>query len=259
MLFINTRPKDRAASLTNALGAAQVPVIELPLLELVAVPYAESLARLYHQLPQADVIVVVSPTAVHVGMQYLQQAGHTLDDLAHIQWIAVGQTTQTVLQSYGVESHVPMVETSEGMLQLPVLTGMATGSTVAFWRGEGGRLFMMQQLQSLGIHILNFILYQRQCPQSTHQKMHEVIPQLEQTQHYVVLISSEASWLNWLQLLQQHQHLIVRGIYFVLGQRLTHVLNRYAAQQQCLFQVLQLEHLQHDAILRQLVRVQGNA
>ena len=74
MLFINTRPKDRAASLTNALGAAQVPVIELPLLELIAVPYAESLARLYHQLPQADVIVVVSPTAVHVGMQYLQQA-----------------------------------------------------------------------------------------------------------------------------------------------------------------------------------------
>jgi uroporphyrinogen-III synthase len=58
---------------------------------------------------------VVSPTAVDVGMQYLAQSGLKIDDLKHIQWIAVGQATANRLHEYGLK-HVPDVETSEGML-----------------------------------------------------------------------------------------------------------------------------------------------
>ena len=47
MLFINTRPSDRAANLTQALQTAQIPVIELPLLELVQQPYTDELASLF--------------------------------------------------------------------------------------------------------------------------------------------------------------------------------------------------------------------
>jgi uroporphyrinogen-III synthase len=36
--------------------------------------------------------------------------------LKHIQWIAVGQATANRLHEYGIEAHVPDVETSEGML-----------------------------------------------------------------------------------------------------------------------------------------------
>lgn len=93
MLFINTRPDSRAAELTQALQNKGFQVESLPLLELVAQPFSESLAQLYQQLSGAQAIVVVSPTAVDVGMQYLKQSGLKLDDLKHIQWIAVGQAT----------------------------------------------------------------------------------------------------------------------------------------------------------------------
>ncbi|MEK5782454.1 uroporphyrinogen-III synthase, partial [Acinetobacter baumannii] len=81
MLFINTRPSDRAANLTQALQTAQIPVIELPLLELVQQPYKDELASLFRRLRQAKLIVVVSPNAAQIGMQYLQQAGLSLHDL----------------------------------------------------------------------------------------------------------------------------------------------------------------------------------
>ena len=121
MLFINTRPEDRASTLTQALQEVGYQVETLPLLELVAEPFLESLQQLYQQLEQVQVIVVVSPTAVEVGMRYLQQAGISLDQLKHVQWIAVGQATAQALAKLSVVSHVPEVESSEGMLDLPIL------------------------------------------------------------------------------------------------------------------------------------------
>ncbi|MIP96636.1 uroporphyrinogen-III synthase, partial [Salmonella enterica subsp. enterica] len=113
MLLINTRPSDRAAGLTQQLQAAQVSVLELPLLELHAMPYSDELSSLYQQLEQAQIIVVVSPTAAQIGMQYLQQAGIKLSALAQVHWVAVGKATEQALASYGIHSHVPEVETSE--------------------------------------------------------------------------------------------------------------------------------------------------
>lgn len=91
MLFINTRPVDRAASLTQALEQQAVEVYSLPLLELLPRSWSHDLERLYQQLVYTQVIVVVSPSAVQFGMAHLLQSGLTMSDLQHIQWIAVGQ------------------------------------------------------------------------------------------------------------------------------------------------------------------------
>lgn len=74
MLFINTRPDSRAAQLTEALQNEGYQVESLPLLELVAKPFSEHLLQLYQQLIRAQAIVVVSPTAVEVGVEYLVKA-----------------------------------------------------------------------------------------------------------------------------------------------------------------------------------------
>ncbi|EXC74793.1 uroporphyrinogen-III synthase HemD family protein [Acinetobacter baumannii 1042969-1265] len=103
MLFINTRPDSRAAELTHALQNKGFQVESLPLLELVAQPFSESLSQLYQQLTGAQAIVVVSPTAVDVGMQYLTQSGLKIDELKHIQWIAVGQATANRLHTMGLK------------------------------------------------------------------------------------------------------------------------------------------------------------
>ncbi|MEG0489621.1 MAG: uroporphyrinogen-III synthase, partial [Acinetobacter sp.] len=75
MLFINTRPIDRAQALTQCLRQSGFDVLDLPLLELKPRPLTQPLKQLYSQLKHTQIIVVVSPTAVKVGMQYLQQAG----------------------------------------------------------------------------------------------------------------------------------------------------------------------------------------
>ncbi len=49
--------------------------------------------------------------------------------------------TAQALAQYGISAEVPKVETSEGMLQLPVLQTLNSGQCLAFWRGEGGRMF----------------------------------------------------------------------------------------------------------------------
>ena len=258
MLFINTRPQDRAENLSHALRMAQIEVLDLPLLELVAQPWSDSLSELYQRLPSTQVIVVVSPTAVEIGMDYLTKASLSLEAIQHIQWIAVGETTAQALAQSGITAEVPLVETSEGMLQLPMLKSMKAGTCIAFWRGEGGRPFMMDQLKQQGMHILNFILYERHCPLLTQQNLPDALSLLEQEQQYAMVVSSEASWLNWIKLMQGQDTIIAKGHYFVLGERLYQVVSDYKKNQFACFNITRLSDLKTDSILQQIVVVQGN-
>lgn len=254
MLFVNTRPTDRAAALSAALSAKHIAVFELPLLELEALPWSAALAACYQQLLSAQVIVVVSPTAVQIGMQYLLQSGIQLGQLQHITWIAVGEKTAQHLAAHGIDALIPEVETSEGMLSLAPLRQLASHSTVAFWRGEGGRQFMMQHLQQLGIQVINCVLYQRRCPAQSTLKAQQLRELLQQPQPYHVLISSEASWLNWCTLFQQTPQLIANAHYVVLGERLYQLLLHDRQQQQLNFQVMQLSQLEPARLIDALVQ-----
>ena len=258
MLFINTRPQDRAEELSHALRLAHIDVVDLPLLELLPQAWSEDLSALYRQLPDAQVIVVVSPTAVQIGMAYLKQSGITLNQLKHIQWIAVGDRTAQALAQYGISAEVPKVETSEGMLQLPVLKTLNSGQCLAFWRGKGGRMFMMDQLKQQGMRILNFVLYERRCPVFPQQYLANIFSLLEKQKQYAMVVSSEAGWLNWIQLMQHQKHLIAKGHYLVLGERLYQVVSNYKKNQATCFNITRLTDLKTDSILQKLVVVQGN-
>lgn len=252
MLFINTRPDSRAAELTQALQNKGFQVESLPLLELVAQPFSESLAQLYQQLSGAQAIVVVSPTAVDVGMQYLKQSGLKLEDLKHIQWIAVGQATANRLHEYGIDAHVPDVETSEGMLNLPILHNMRQTGSVAFWRGEGGRQFMMETLQQQGIQILNFVLYHRQCPEVSYSKFKHLTQNSNYNlEKWLVLITSEASWKYWLELCLKN-NVQPDCVYLVLGPRLFQLVKKYRDQQQAYFHIIQLENLSPSGMIHHI-------
>ena len=253
MIFINTRPYERAQPLSDAMQAVGFTVLELPLLELSALPFTQDLAQLYDQLDNTQVIVVVSPTAVEIGFAYLKQAGWQLHQLAHITWIAVGQATATCLKNYGVtQLHIPEVETSEGMLSLPVLANLEL-QKIAFWRGEGGRQFMMQQLQQQGVSILNFVLYQRACPAETLTRFEHALALIKQHDSCYVCMSSEASWLNWLNVCQNQPDLLMNSHYLVLGTRLSEVLKRTGQQMKCHFKQLMLDNLSPQHIQQRIM------
>ncbi|WP_343683072.1 uroporphyrinogen-III synthase [Acinetobacter baylyi] len=253
MLLINTRPADRAGELTQAVSAQGYRVENLPLLVLKKKPFSAHLKQLYQQLDQSQLIVVVSPTAVEIGMQYLQKANISLSSLSHIRWVAVGKSTAKALQYYGISAEIPQVETSEGMLQLPVFQMLKSFRQVAFWRGEGGRQLMMQQLIDQGVRLLNFILYDRQCPESATQKILSIAHDIAQDKQPVwVLITSEASWLNWLSLIQPHAALFRDCHYLVLGERLEQILTIYQNQHQLSFNMIRLENLKASSIVQHL-------
>lgn len=257
MLFVNTRPVDRAAALTSVLQAADITVLELPLLELQALALNSTLLSQFHQLHTVDTIVVVSPMAVAVGMQYLQHCQINLTELAHINWIAVGEATAECLKRYGIESHVPAIETSEGMLQLPVLNKLKASSSIAFWRGEGGRQFMMQQLQQAGHQIVNMLLYQRACPIHSEQIFLQAQALLLSASAVIMLISSEASWLNWVALCRSNPALLVKIDYWVLGKRLASVLNDYAQTHEIVLKVHQIDQLKTEYLRDSLQLLKG--
>lgn len=259
MLFINTRPNTRATELSLNIQQAGFPVLDLPLLVLEPCAWSSELQDLYQQLPRVTCIVVVSPSAVEFGMQGLKQSGVSLQALSKVQWVAVGEKTAQALAQYGISSYVPKVETSEGMLQIPLLQDLTPSACVAFWRGQGGRQFMMETLQQQGISVLNFILYQRHCPAQTIQNFDQVVVQLQQHQHYSVLISSEASWLNWLELMRADMGLLARGHFMVLGERLYQLLLNTQRQQHLSFHLYQLSDLNTVTILQCLRAMPRNA
>ena len=215
MQFINTRPKDRAEPLSSALKQYGHHVIHLPLLALSELPLTKALIEQYQQFLDADIVVVVSPIAARIGFKYYQQLNLPLEVLQRKIWIAVGQTTAKTLQDYQIESVVPDIETSEGMLSLPQLTSHPS-QKIAFWRGIGGRTLMMQQLDAQGCDIINMLLYTRQMPDSS-----ELLAQYHLQHHDIVLISSEASWVNWQQLLVNTNFECKDFYYIVLGDRVS--------------------------------------
>lgn len=217
MLIVNTRPESRRQALTAGLREQGWQVAELPLLSLVPSDL-DSLKSQLSELSKVHCIVVVSPTAVELGMQALEKARISLSELAHVQWIAVGQGTADFLAKWQINAHIPDVETSEGMLQLPYLQQLPVESGIAFWRGEGGRTFMMEQLIEKGHTVLNLVLYTRQLPISTREQFLSVVQQYPDA----VLISSEASWQYWKALIKQFSAgvYLEQAHYIVLGSRL---------------------------------------
>ncbi|MBF7695132.1 uroporphyrinogen-III synthase [Acinetobacter rathckeae] len=226
MLFINTRPPDRAKPLTQQLQQLGHEVLLLPLLELTPIALHATLIAQFERLNQADVVVVVSPTAAQIGIQYLSALNISLQMLPQCKWIAVGEKTAQVLAQAGIQADIPCVENSEGMLQLPVLQNPSM-QIVAFWRGEGGRQFMMEELAAHGVEILNMLLYQRSLPNSSVVQAQVMCERLQDNGLNAVFVpmTSEASWKNWKRICVQHHVALSRFIYLPLGQRLTDMLH----------------------------------
>jgi uroporphyrinogen-III synthase len=102
-------------------------------------------------------------------------------------------------------------------------------------------------------------LYERRCPNETMQQQAELIQCLSEHNHYFALISREASWLNWLALLDSNIQLLQQGHFLVLGERLAQILKQYQQQMHVPFKMSVLKDLKTATIVQLLQSEQGNA
>lgn len=270
MFFINTRPQQNNQTLSQALIQHGLSVIDFPILQLDALPLQDDFKIQFQQFIDADIVVAVSPIAVQIGIQYSQHyfGQNWLEILQKKQWIAVGKATQNSLKTWQINSISPHLETSEGMLDLPIFQTLKVNPLnlknkpiVAIWRGIGGRTFLMQQLQQYGCTILNMRLYQRVLPNYSTAELQHLYAHLPAW----VLISSEQSWHNWKMILnRQFDGLntteldkltqLWQNSYLILGERVRQIVDaefaQYPQPQNLMSARITVADLRHDTLLQ---------
>lgn len=238
MIFINTRPKNRATQLTDAMQHKGLTVLSLPLLELIPTKISELEQQYHHDFcTQVDysgrtnnsagyqALVVVSPTAAQIGL-----AACPTGFIPECEVIAVGHKTAEILRDAGWKVQCPDEYSNEGMMRMVSLSILGNGDKVLIWRGQGGRRLLINHLQKNHVEVHSIAWYQRQCPKNAvddFESIHQLLVRLkiQYTNHSskvnaglnsspvdiqptfrpIVLISSGEAFTNWRQLLDENK------------------------------------------------------
>jgi len=154
-----TRPAGQSAGLVSALRAAAMQPVELPLLELVALPPAAG-ADLRREAETADLVIAVSPSAVAFGQAWWPDAWPPACTVA-----GVGAGTARAWRAAGADRIIEPEGDgdSEALLAHPALRAVS-GQRVLVLRGEGGRDLLGPELRARGAAVAEWLCYRRQAP-----------------------------------------------------------------------------------------------
>lgn len=151
-----TRPAPLSDALAARIRALGGNPIVLPVLDIVAPADTTLLNVALAQLPLANWLVFISPSAVRMGLS----AAGSLPTAARL--AAVGKGTARALQAAGFAEVLCPQESgdSEALLALPALQNLA-GQRVILFRGEGGRELLANTLSARGATVLEAVCYRR--------------------------------------------------------------------------------------------------
>lgn len=154
-----TRPEGQSEGLIETLRAAGLRPIELPLLELSALPPPAG-ADLRAQAAAADLVIAVSPSAVNLGRTWWPEHWPPTCLTA-----GVGAGTGRAWRASGADRVVvPHGEgDSESLLADPALRDVA-GKRIILLRGEGGRDLLGPALRERGALVSEWLCYRRTAP-----------------------------------------------------------------------------------------------
>ncbi len=265
-LVINTRPVERAASLTEHLQSVGFEVVNMPMLTLQPRKVLDTdIDTMRHWLAGGyQALVIVSPTAAESGLNVWQalvtEECKNIEDPSHDKSlsallpspiIAVGDATAAVLQAANKSVLQPIIANNEGMLAMPEIARLQADDSVLIWRGLGGRRLLVDTLQARGVNIDSIAWYKRMMPESaandylkwsqdyTSHTAGFIEPQLKP----IVIISSGTAFEHWVTAVQQAKASIELAFeladfrYIVLGVRLADMV---ASQQLEYWQVADL-------------------
>lgn len=238
-VVINTRPVERAASLTNHLQTAGLTVVEMPMLTLQSRPTTDNDMALMRQwlAGRYKALVIVSPTAAAAGLAIWQSLARehkvqssSIDEQAQTDLealeleipspiIAVGEATAAVLNhaklnTANYQIRQPEIANNEGMLAMPEIESLQAGDKILIWRGLGGRRLLVDALQARGVHIDSIAWYERTMPIDataqyrqwlqaflTYNAMQDITPSKQSKP--IVVISSGTAFEHWATIVKE--------------------------------------------------------
>lgn len=232
MIFINTRPKIRANSLTDFLQTYGINVLEIPLLELVACELSESEKFYLKNLTQTEVyqaIIFISETAVSYFFDFIQT--HHIPLNLNLTVITIGQKTAQsfenswhnfypTLPNLITPSQFNLPENNEGLAQLPIIKELKKGGHLLLLKGKAGRTLLKNVLIERGIVVHEVDFYQRIFPLSSIQVFQQHFLNYPVTQKIIVLITSLTAWQHWQKILSTLPKVGLNFYYLVLQSRI---------------------------------------
>ena len=210
-----TRPVDQAQSLCKAIEEHGGVAIEFPLIAISALENYQLFEQQITQLANTDWAIFISSNAVDFAMPHVLKKYSQLPD--QLKFAAIGQQTAHALSQYGVNKVlIPQGRyDSETLLALPEMQNV-TSSTIAIFRGIGGRELMAETLKSRGAHVYFAESYQRVNPQKTtellnsqwqQKKLDAVIVTSSEAMRYLLQMAAGETWLQHVTLCVNHERI----------------------------------------------------
>jgi len=214
---LNTRPKQQASSLAQAIEDAGGVAINLPLLEIKPTDtiWKKNLVKL-NNLDNIHTAIFTSPNAVHAFFASIspQIWPHK------VKLFAIGQGTAQALIQHGLPAPTcPKQPNSEHLLMLDALhTIPIQNKKILLIKGQGGRTLISTELTARGADVSILDVYQRALPQHNKKRI--------QTLWYedavdIILITSETALIYLFELFGEHAHAwLCSKPYVVISERL---------------------------------------
>lgn len=210
-----TRPADQAKSLCAAIEQHGGVAIEFPLIAVSALDDYRQFEQQITQLDKTDRAIFISTNAVDFAMpRVLEHYGQLPSQL---KFAAIGHQTAAALAKYGIlDVLIPQGRyDSETLLALPEMQHVA-GTTIAIFRGVGGRELMAETLKTRGAHVYFAESYHRINPQKNTEQLHAlwqqhkldaVIVTSSEAMRYLLQMTENAPWLQHVTLCVNHERI----------------------------------------------------
>lgn len=210
-----TRPVDQAKSLCAAIEQHGGVAIEFPLIAVSALQDYRQFEQQIAQLDKTDRAIFISSNAVDFAMPRVLERYSQLPP--RLKFAAIGHQTAAALAKYGVEDVlIPQGRyDSETLLALPEMQHVA-GTTIAIFRGVGGRELMAETLKARGAHVYFAESYHRINPQQNTGQLHAlwqqhkldaVIVTSSEAMRYLLQMAENEPWLQHVALCVNHERI----------------------------------------------------
>lgn len=212
-----TRPRDQAAALGTRIKQYGGKAIIFPAIEITPPHDADAMLSVLGNLAQVDLMIFVSVHAVHGVTELLRQ--HRLQIPPTVRIAAVGPKTELQCEQAGlrVDFAARLHIHSEGLLD-ELRSFEVAGKNILIFRGQDGREWLKQTLESRGAQVRYVESYQRKV---TDRPVTELLQHWHRNEIDLVLVSSGAVLDALRQILgRQNQALLEKTPILAYSQRL---------------------------------------
>lgn len=201
--IIVSRAKDQASILSDALRSLGAEVLEIPFIEIHPPQSFASLDKAMAGILNYDWLILTSVNGVKMLFARMAQLGKSEADLLHLKLAAIGPATRKAIELHGLPVDVMASEyVAEALVD--ALTGqVAQGERILLARAKVARDVIPTSLRELGARVDVAEVYETVLPESSRNRLEEVLSRPEKP--YAITFTSSSTAKNFVDLIGEER------------------------------------------------------